>query len=232
MKPAESSISLIETFTKLAELGAEWVMWLLLALAGLSVIIAVERLYLFLSTRIDVTKTARRLLQQLDRGDLDEAKAIVKCAKAMEERVVGDALSMYQGGAEAVEEIAHASLIRERQRYERALSFLGTVGSNAPFVGLLGTVIGVILAFAELGRNPKGGLEVVGPGISEALVATAVGLLVAIPAVVLFNWFKALLRKRMADTDFLCRLVVAQLKRTDRFMGQRLLDDPALAAEE
>jgi biopolymer transport protein ExbB len=232
MKPAESSISLIETFTKLAELGAEWVMWLLLALAGLSVIIAVERLYLFLSTRIDVTKTARRLLQQLDRGDLDEAKAIVKRAKAMEERVVGDALSMYQGGAEAVEEIAHASLIRERQRYERALSFLGTVGSNAPFVGLLGTVIGVILAFAELGRNPKGGLEVVGPGISEALVATAVGLLVAIPAVVLFNWFKALLRKRMADTDFLCRLVVAQLKRTDRFMGQRLLDDPALAAEE
>jgi biopolymer transport protein ExbB len=207
-------------------------MWLLLALAAFSVIIAVERLYLFMSTRIDVTKTARRLLQQLDRGDLDEAKAIVKRAKTMEERVVGDALSMYQGGAEAVEEIAHASLIRERQRYERALSFLGTVGSNAPFVGLLGTVIGVILAFAELGRNPKGGLEVVGPGISEALVATAVGLLVAIPAVVLFNWFKALLRKRMADTDFLCRLVVAQLKRTDRFMGQRLLDDPALAAEE
>lgn len=232
MKPADSSISLIETFTKLAELGAEWVMWLLLALAALSVIIAVERLYLFMSTRIDVTKTARKLLQQLDRGDLDEAKAIVSRARAMEERVVGDALSMYQGGAEAVEEIAHASLIRERQRYERALSFLGTVGSNAPFVGLLGTVIGVILAFAELGRNPKGGLEVVGPGISEALVATAVGLVVAIPAVVLFNWFKALLKKRMSDTDFLCRLVVAQLKRTDRFMGQRLLDDPAMAAEE
>src|SRR5512147_2187153 len=118
---------------------------------------------------------------------------------------------MYSGGPDAVEEIAQASMIRERQRYERALSFLGTVGSNAPFVGLLGTVIGVILAFAELGRNPKGGLEVVGPGISEALVATAVGLLVAIPAVVLFNWFKALLKKRIADTDFLCRLVVAQL---------------------
>jgi biopolymer transport protein ExbB/TolQ len=232
MKAAESGISLIETFTKLAELGAEWVMWLLLGLAGLSVIIAVERLYLFTSTRIDVTRMARRLLQQLNGGNLDEAKALVSRARAMEERVLGDALSMYQGGAEAVEEIAHASLIRERQRYERALSFLGTVGSNAPFVGLLGTVIGVILAFAELGRNPKGGLEVVGPGISEALVATAVGLLVAIPAVVLFNWFKALLRKRMSDTDFLCRLVVAQLKRTDRFLGAERLDDAAIAAEE
>ena len=232
MKPAESSISLIETFTKLAELGAEWVMWLLLALAGLSVIVAVERFYLFMSTRIDVTKTARRMLQQLDRGNLDEAKALVKRARAMEERVLGDALSMYQGGAEAVEEIAQASMIRERQRYERALSFLGTVGSNAPFVGLLGTVIGVILAFSELGRNPKGGLEVVGPGISEALVATAVGLLVAIPAVVLFNWFKALLKKRMNDTNFLCRLVIAQLKRTDRFVGGERLDDAPMAAED
>ncbi len=149
----------------------------------------------------------------------------------MEERVLGDALSMYDGGADAVEEIAKASMIRERQRYERALSFLGTVGSNAPFVGLLGTVIGVILAFAELGRNPKGGLEVVGPGISEALVATAVGLLVAIPAVVLFNWFKGQLKKRMSDTDFLCRLVIAQLKRTDRFPGSERLETPAAAEE-
>jgi biopolymer transport protein ExbB len=228
---AENGFSLIETFTKLAELGAEWVMWLLLALAALTVIIAVERLYLFISTRIDVMGTARKLLKSLDGGDLDTAKALVKRAKAMEERVLGDALSMYEGGADAVEEIARASMIRERQRYERALSFLGTVGSNSPFVGLLGTVIGVILAFSELGRNPKGGLEVVGPGISEALVATAVGLLVAIPAVVLFNWFKNQLKRRLNDTDFLCRLVIAQLKRTDRFPGSDRLD-AAAAAEE
>jgi biopolymer transport protein ExbB/TolQ len=232
MQPAQHGFSLIETFTKLAGLGAEWVMWLLLALAALSVIISVERLYLFLSTRIDVMGTARKLLRTLEHNDLDEAKALVTRAKAMEERVLGDALSMYNGGAEAVEEIAAASMIRERQRYERALSFLGTVGSNAPFVGLLGTVIGVILAFAELGKNPKGGLEVVGPGISEALVATAVGLLVAIPAVVLFNYFKALLKKRMADTDFLCRLVVAQLKRTDRLIETDGFEQTAVAAEE
>ena len=232
MKEVQHGVSLIETFTKLAELGAEWVMWLLLALAALSVIVAVERLYLFVSTRIDVTRTARKLLTELDRGDVEQAKALVKRAKAMEERVLADALSMYSGGADAVEEIAQASMIRERQRYERLLSFLGTVGSNAPFIGLLGTVIGVILAFAELGRNPKGGLEVVGPGISEALVATAVGLLVAIPAVVLFNWFKAQLKKRVNDTTFLCRLVVAQLKRTDRFIGGERLDDAPIAAEE
>ena len=232
MQPgAEHGFSLIETFTKLAGLGAEWVMWLLLALAAITVIVSVERLYLFFSTRIDVMGTARKLLRTLEHNDLDQAKALVTRAKAMEERVLGDALSMYNGGADAVEEIARASMIRERQRYERALNFLGTVGSNAPFVGLLGTVIGVILAFAELGRNPKGGLEVVGPGISEALVATAVGLLVAIPAVVLFNWFKALLKRRMSDTDFLCRLVIAQLKRTDRIIESQEYET-AVAAEE
>jgi biopolymer transport protein ExbB len=232
MPPGEHGFSLIETFTKLAGLGAEWVMWLLLALAALTVIVSVERLYLFLSTRIDVMGTARKLLRSLEHDDLDQAKALVTRAKAMEERVLADALSMYNGGADAVEEIARASMIKERQRYERALSFLGTVGSNAPFVGLLGTVIGVILAFAELGRNPKGGLEVVGPGISEALVATAVGLVVAIPAVVLFNWFKALLKKRLNDTDFLCRLVIAQLKRTDRVIDVDRFQEAAVAAEE
>jgi biopolymer transport protein ExbB len=219
-------LSLIATFTKLADLGAEWVMWLLLALSALCVVIAVERLYLFMSTRMDVTATARKLLAALERDNVAEARMLVKRGRGIEERVLADALSMYEHGPEPVQEIAGASMIRERQRYERGLSYLGTVGSNAPFVGLLGTVIGVILAFGELGRNPKGGLEVVGPGISEALVATAVGLLVAIPAVVLYNWFKGLLKARVGNADFLCRLVVTQLKRGDSRLEQ------ALAAEE
>lgn len=211
----EGGLSLIQTFTKLAGFGAEWVMWLLLGMATIGIIIAVERLYLFLSTHVDVTATARQLLRLLESGDLERARALVKSGKAMEQRVVADALEVFKRGPDAVEEVARASMIRERQRYEGALNYLGTVGSNGPFIGLLGTVIGVILAFAELGRNPKGGLEVVGPGISEALVATAVGLLVAIPAVVCFNYFKALLKRRVNNTDFLCRLLVAQLKRQD-----------------
>ena len=215
MEPDQHGISLIQIFTKLAGLGAEWVMWLLLGLAALGVIIGFERVYLFMSTRVDVTGIARRLISALEKGEVDKARAVVKTGKAMEERVISDALSMYERGADAVEEVANASLIRERQRYERALSFLGTVGSNGPFIGLLGTVIGVILSFAELGRNPKGGLEVVGPGISEALVATAVGLLVAIPSVISFNLFKSMLKNRANNTDFLLRLVIAQLRRND-----------------
>lgn len=230
MKPQEHQFSLIQTFMKLAGLGAEWVMYLLLILAFFAVIIAFERLWLFMSTRIDVTRTARTLVKLLEAGKLKEARDLFKEGKAMEQRVLADALSVYHRGADAVEEIAQASMIRERQRYDRMLSYLGTVGSNAPFVGLLGTVIGVIIAFAELGKNPKGGLEVVGPGISEALVATAVGLLVAIPGVVLFNYFKGLLRSRVGNSDFLCRIVVAQLKGDPNAIDPTL--HPAAAAAE
>lgn len=215
MKPAEAEhgLNLIQTFLRLAGLGAEWVMWLLLAMGFLCVVIVFERLVLFMSTRVDVTKTARQLVRLLGAGKVSEAQQLVKAGKALEERVVADALSLYDEGPDAVEEVMQASMIRERQRYERYLSYLGTVGSNGPFIGLLGTVIGVILAFAELGRNPKGGLEVVGPGISEALVATAVGLLVAIPALMSFNWLKAMLKKRVSNADFLCHILVAQLKK-------------------
>ncbi len=215
MNPADAKhgLSLIQVFLRLAQLGAEWVMWLLLGMGFVAAVLVFERLYLYMSTKVDVTRLARKLLELLTAGRLDQAQELVKSGRAIEERVISDALSLYTEGADAVEEIVQASLIKERQRYERSLSYLGTVGSNAPFIGLLGTVIGVILAFAELGRNPKGGLEVVGPGISEALVATAVGLVVAIPSLMCFNWMKGLLKKRLANSDFLARIVVTQLKR-------------------
>jgi biopolymer transport protein ExbB/TolQ len=215
MNPADAKhgLSLIQMFLKLAQLGAEWVMYLLLAMGFIAAVLVFERLYLYMSTKVDVTRLARKLMELLQAGRLDRALELVKTGKGIEERVVSDALSLYREGADAVEEIVQASMIKERQRYERSLSYLGTVGSNAPFIGLLGTVIGVIIAFAELGRNPKGGLEVVGPGISEALVATAVGLVVAIPSLMCFNWMKGLLKKRLANSDFLARIIIAQLKR-------------------
>jgi biopolymer transport protein ExbB len=227
MQPdAQHGLSLIHVFLRLAQLGAEWVMWLLVGLGFIAAILVFERLYLYMSTRVDVTHLARRLLTLLREGKLEQAQQLVKSGRALEERVISDALSLYEDGAAAVEELVQASMIRERQRYERSLSYLGTVGSNAPFIGLLGTVIGVIIAFAELGRNPKGGLEVVGPGISEALVATAVGLVVAIPSLVSFNWTKGLLKRRLSNADFLSRIIVTELKRKTPAQKRRLLDNP------
>lgn len=229
---AKHGLSLIQMFLKLAQLGAEWVMYLLLAMGFIAAVLVFERLYLYMSTKVDVTRLARKLIELLQAGRLEPARELVKQGKGIEERVVSDALSLYAEGADAVEEIVQASMIKERQRYERSLAYLGTVGSNAPFIGLLGTVIGVIIAFAELGRNPKGGLEVVGPGISEALVATAVGLVVAIPSLMCFNWMKGLLKKRLANSDFLARIIVTQLKRkTQPVLVGQYADDAEKDAE-
>jgi biopolymer transport protein TolQ len=90
---------------------------------------------------------------------------------------------------------------QEALRLENRLSFLATVGSATPFVGLFGTVIGIINAFAEIGITGNAGLETVGPGIAEALVATAIGLFAAIPATVAYNAFVARLRDLTAAID-------------------------------
>ena len=98
---------------------------------------------------------------------------------------------------------------RERLHLERNLAILGTLGNNAPFIGLFGTVLGIIKAFADLSKNQAGGAAAVMSGISEALVATAVGLMVAIPAVIFFNFFQGKVRKAMARVDAMAHLVLS-----------------------
>jgi biopolymer transport protein TolQ len=84
---------------------------------------------------------------------------------------------------------------------EHYLSFLATTGNVTPFIGLFGTVLGIIQAFHEIGRQGSANIAAVAPGVSEALVATAGGLLVAIPAVVGFNYFMSRLRIISSETD-------------------------------
>ncbi len=129
------------------------------------------------------------------------------------EKVIADALSNFEAGPTVVEQSIESALAAQRQQYDRYLTYFGTLGNNAPFIGLFGTVIGIIVAFQALGKNPKGGLEVVGPGIAEALVATAVGLLIAIPAVVMFNVFKGQVKTRVGNTSYLGGIVLAWAER-------------------
>jgi biopolymer transport protein TolQ len=90
---------------------------------------------------------------------------------------------------------------REELRLERGLSFLATTGSAAPFIGLFGTVVGIIGAFQSIGRAGSASLAVVAPGIAEALIATAVGLLAAIPATIFYNYFVGELRGITASIE-------------------------------
>jgi biopolymer transport protein ExbB len=112
--------------------------------------------------------------------------------------------------AEAEERMAAEAQL-QRLRSEQYLAFLGTLGNNAPFIGLLGTVLGVIGAFAQL--DVSGGQLTTGlmAAIGEALIATAVGLLVALPAVAAYNAFQRLIQVRLQRGDALGRVVVAHL---------------------
>lgn len=211
MGVSEEGFSIILAFLNFAELGAEWVMWVMLAMGFVLIVLAIERIRLFNATKVDAPALARDLTKLLRSGQVDEARKLFERGVAMEERVLADALESYDQGAAAVGDVIAGSLARERQRFNRFLTYMATVGSNAPFIGLFGTVIGIIVAFKQLGENPKGGLEIVGPAIAEALVATAVGLLVAIPGVIFFNVFKATVRDRVGNTEFLGRLVLSSL---------------------
>ena len=195
----------------ITQLGADWVLWLLIALSFVSVAIMVERALFFSSRRLAAAdEVARRLLA----GDLVGAVAAVEGRRGMEAEVVRAAVEQAPRGPDSVEEVVAAQVERARLDYERRLAFLGTLGNNAPFLGLFGTVLGIIRAFADLAAHPgAGGAATVMAGISEALVATAVRLFVALPAVVMFNLYTRWLRRSTQRSAVLGHAVVAWLKR-------------------
>jgi biopolymer transport protein ExbB len=194
----------------ITQLGAEWVLWLLICLSVISIGVMIERAAFFLARRLrGADEVQRRLLA----GDLPGATAAVAGRAGLEADVVRAATEHAAKGPRAVREVVAATMERGRIEYERRLAFLGTLGNNAPFVGLFGTVLGIIRAFFDLARNPAAsGAGTVMAGISEALVATAVGLFVALPAVVAFNQFQRALRRTLQRATALGHAAVAHLE--------------------
>ena len=199
-----------DKMTSFAMLGAEWVLWVLLALSLVAVAIVVERSIHLFASRQNPARLRLRLLETLQQGDVRTARHLLQESTCIEARVAEAGLETYSvAGAE--ERMAAASE-RVRQSLERRLAFLGTVGNNAPFVGLLGTVIGIIRAFHELDQS--GGKLSTGlmTEIGEALVATAIGLVVALPAVAFFNLFQRVIQARLGQAEALGREAIGYLK--------------------
>ena len=201
--------------------GAAWVMWLLLFLSVVSVAIMLERGWFFYSLRDDLAALARSLGDYLRRGEVGEAKRLLENSPSAEAAVVIAGLVEAPRGASAAEEAMAGAAALQRMKLEKRLVFLGTLGNNAPFVGLLGTVIGIVQAFDELGKAAKAQTtqiastiapQTVMTSIAEALVATAIGLLVAIPAVAAYNTFQRLIKSTLANTEVLSRILMAHLK--------------------
>jgi biopolymer transport protein ExbB len=197
-------------------LGSEWVLWVLVGLSILSVTVMVERAIYFRGSGGDLEAVGRELAARLKEADLEGASLSLTGQRSPAARVAAAGIAELDRGADAVAETMASAKARLRIDLERNLGVLGTLGNNAPFIGLFGTVLGIIKAFADLSRNQTGGAAAVMSGISEALVATAVGLMVAIPAVIAFNFFQGKVRKAIARIDAMGHLVLSTIPRPAR----------------
>ena len=200
---------IVKELLALSLIGTEWVLWLLVALSAVSVAIMFERFWCYSRSRVDFTHFSEELSNCLDRQEYDRAKSLCEQSTSPESQIALAACQNISKGFKTVEHSMLGALLLQRQRLDRGLVVLGTLGNNAPFIGLFGTVLGIIHAFNDLSHNPSGGISVVMSGISEALVATAVGLMVAIPAVIAFNSFQRLVKKRVANADAIMKLVLS-----------------------
>lgn len=203
---------IVQTILDLPIFEAEWVLWLLIALSLISVVVMVERIWFFYQHSIDTVAVRDILKKHLSKGEFTKAARFLEGYDSLETNVVLAGLREYSKGPDSVEEALAGAGAMEVQRFQKRLSFLATIGSNAPFIGLFGTVLGVIDAFGELGEDFSAGGGGLMDGISEALVATGIGLLVAIPAVIAYNTFSAKLKSNIASTDLLSRTLLVELK--------------------
>jgi biopolymer transport protein ExbB len=207
--------SLVQALLGLPIFNSEWVLYLLLGLSVVSIGVMLERWIFYTRHKVNVYAVRYGLVRHLDRGDFAGAAALLEKRDALETNVVLEGLRNYEKGPESVEDLIAGAMGHEKTRYEKRLNFLATLASNAPYIGLFGTVLGIVRAFRDLAANMAEASSAVMAGIAEALIATAVGLLVAIPAVIAFNVFKGRVKDAVTNGHLLSRILLSQLKSTD-----------------
>jgi biopolymer transport protein ExbB len=203
-------MDIIERLLAISHYGSRWVLWLLIALSIAAFAVVIERAVLFFSSRDDTVRLRLELRRLLRDNDLELARRRLEESPSFEARVAVAGLDA-EGVASAEERMQGESELCKLSM-EKNLALLGTLGNNAPFIGLLGTVIGIVRSFRELqsssGQVSAGLMSEIG----EALVSTAIGLLVALPAVAAFNLFQRVIRTRMGRANVLAHEILAFMK--------------------
>ena len=188
------------TFFQLLSKGG----WTMIALAGFSVLsvsVMFERGWVFHKAEKGKEQFLASLKRILKGGNVSEAITLCESSPTSLAYIIKSGLGSFHRGAEAMGESMEKAAMRETMHLERNLGIIGTTGSVTPFVGLFGTVIGIIRAFHDLSLSSGGGPAVVANGIAEALVATAAGLFVAVPAVIAFNYFTHRVNRMVTEME-------------------------------
>ncbi len=201
--------------------GAEWVLYMLVAISVISVTIMFERWKYYGVAARGLAEFRAELRTLVGAGKIEDALVKAETRRKSQEQhssrdletdLAVTLLQMKGGRPEILNEAAQDSVIRSKIEWERSLPILATIGSNSPFLGLFGTVLGIIKAFHDLSKQgATGASSVVMAGVSEALIATAVGILVALPAVVAFNLFQRKVRAAVSEAEALKSYIVGKI---------------------
>jgi len=221
--------------------GAGWILWLLFALSAGTAAIAVERWLHFRAKDEDIRALAAELDAHLAHAQHGAALEALRGRPSVAAAIARAGLRLASRGLLSVEKGMAGAVTAERKDLEQRLAYLGTLGNNAPFIGLLGTVMGVVLAFDRLGQatstagtgtaSQLASAAVMG-AIAESLVATAVGIAVALPAVAAYNYFQRRIVAMLDDADTLSCLVMAYLGAASEQPGPPSMSRPDLPVGE
>jgi biopolymer transport protein ExbB len=206
---------MITLFKAMALTGGEWVIYILVVCSILAIAVIIERAIILHKERKEIDQIKDIFIQSIENRVLQEVHQDLEPFSGFASQVLRSGLSQISKGFHAVEEHITSTTFGQKQRLELRMIVLGTLGNNAVYIGLFGTVLGVIKAFHDLAQEGMAGPEVVMQGLSEALLATAVGLLVALPCVIAFNVFQKWIKDLMAETEAMTRLLLARLKSTN-----------------
>ncbi|MBL8032224.1 MAG: MotA/TolQ/ExbB proton channel family protein [Leptospiraceae bacterium] len=193
-------------------------LWILIVLFLVAMAIGAERLWVLMHSKSANAELVRLVTEKLSQNPAtgeDLAKEVSTDKFGVEGRITAVTLKGWQHDEDTIQSYANAATVAERRYLSARLPILSTLGNNAPFIGLLGTVLGIMKAFRDLAGAADAGPQVVMKGISEALVATAMGLGVAIPCVMLFNYFSSVIKRKMSNSEEVTNIIVA-LRRATR----------------
>jgi biopolymer transport protein ExbB len=161
----------------------------LLGISVLSWWIVIDRAVRFSRIRGKAAEFMAKVKRLIEAKDDDAVKTLCQSTPGPVSAVVFEGIKNKKKDREKIESGMQRVINKESERMQSMLGILGTIGNVAPFVGLFGTVLGIIKAFHDLSLSSGGGPSVVASGIAEALVATAMGIFVAVPAVIFYNYF-------------------------------------------
>ena len=198
---------------QIAEASAHGILYFMGLLSVVSVAIMIERFFALKKVSASSTGMTAGFKQVIHSQDFKEIEKFSESNGTLEARALGYGLTYVKAhGAEGLNELFDSYKTVEKPELEKNLNMLGTIASNAPYIGLLGTVMGIMKAFNDLANAPGQGNEVVMAGIAHALVSTAVGLAVAIPAVAAFNYFQKRVSSVLNNIDAARDLCLAHAK--------------------